>query len=130
MKFFMSMLISFLFVGISFAEPPKSNTDNNGNYWCHFDSVHGSDCNTCTDGQMSQGPFNRKPNCNKVCEATAEGTNCSSSSMVFKPGKGQTAQSVGDKTPTLSGKNKSKKTKKTKKIKKRLGKKAAKKKGK
>ena len=124
-----------MFVGMSFAEPPKSSTDKNGHYWCHFDSVHGPDCNTCSDGQMSQGPFSREPNCNKVCDAVAEGTNCSSASMTYRPGKvkGKTAKSVRTKagTPGSSGSGKSGKTKpKGKSKKKPRGKKAGNKKGK
>jgi hypothetical protein len=111
MKVFMFALISFMFVGLSFAEPPSSSTDKNGHYWCHFDSVHGSDCNTCQNGQMSHGPFNREPNCSKVCEATAEGTNCSSATMTRKPGKGPTATPVREKAAPLNGKKKTKKAK-------------------
>ena len=112
MKYFIGALISFLFVGLSFAEPPKSSTDKNGHYWCHFDSVHGSDCNTCQDGQMNQGPFNREPDCTKVCKAVAEGTNCDKASMTRKPGKGSAVKSTGEKAPNLNGKKKPKNRKK------------------
>ena len=120
MKILSIILTIFFFAGISFAEPPKSSTDRFGNYWCHFDSSHGPDCNTCKDGQMSQGPFSRQPDCNKVCEDTGEGTNCSSARMVFKPGKpmGKKAKSAKVKTTSKSS-NSSKKKPKIRKSKKK-----------
>ena len=51
---------------------------------------------------MSQGPFSRPPDCNKVCEDNAEGTNCSSARMVFKPGKSTGKKAKFAKVETTS----------------------------
>ena len=62
------------------AKGPTTSTDKNGNYWCEFDSALG--------GRKDQGPFNSskgKPDCVKVCKATANGTNCDEAVTTFTP---------------------------------------------
>ncbi len=76
--------------GVATAKPPTSSKDKNGHYWCEFDNANG--------GRKSQGPFNKSPDCSKVCESNANGINCNEASTVFVPNPNEAPQAPQEHT--------------------------------
>ena len=80
-----------LYANDATAKPPELSTDNNGHYWCEFDNANG--------GRKDAGPFASEPDCQKVCEKTANGTNCSESTVRYEPGISEAPQAPQEKGP-------------------------------